>query len=60
MPNRFEVLKAIGYMETQNSLDQDTHVGLNVLVLEVKGMLPDVDTNDGRVCYYIVMLPILT
>ena len=50
MPNRFEVLKAIGYMETQNSVDQDTHVGLGILVLEVKGMLPNVDTNDGRVC----------
>lgn len=27
----------------------DTHVDLDVLVLEVEGVLPDVDTNDGDV-----------
>ena len=30
-----------------NEINKESHIGLNVLVLEVESVLPDIDTNDG-------------
>lgn len=31
-------------------MKKETHIRLDVLILQIKGMFPDVDTDDGDVC----------
>lgn len=52
LPNGFEVLGVHKLSEKIIKKRQSiigTHVGLNVEVLQIKGVLPDIDADDGGV-----------
>lgn len=55
MPNRFEVLNNARCHDRSENLQKDeiTHIRLDIFVLKVEGMLPDVNANDRGVCYII-------
>ena len=46
VPNRIEILQSISQVAF---VIESTHVGLDILVLEVERMLPDINTNDRQV-----------
>ena len=43
------MIKTAKTTRVQESLKKNTHIGLDVLVLEVERVLPDIDADDGNV-----------